>query len=306
MIIASLKRISLLASVLIRMSRPAQLLAIILVYLFGSIVAWVHNVNIDLSIFFFGLVVVLPISASIHYANEYADYETDSLTRRTPFSGGSGALQDSGLPHGIALGAAWFALLIGFFLGLMGLYLGLLNPIALVILIWGTFWGWMYSLRPLALAWRGWGELDNAMLGGVTLPVYGFSVQAGSFNPWLVLTFIPFGMLVFINLLATTWADREADAKVGKFTLATRWSAKRLRLLYLVVAVGVFVYLLLFRRFLFPPLVVFSSFLVIPVLVWGISAYTRQHSPFPTVAAMAVFLLNQVAAWGILLLKGYL
>lgn len=182
------------------------------------------------------------------------------------------------------------------------MFLGLLSPTALAILVWGAFWGWMYSLRPLALAWRGWGELDNAMLGGVALPVYAYVVQAGSLDPRVVLIFIPFGMLVFINLLATTWADRGADAQVGKFTLATRWSVIHLRLLYLVVSLAVFVYLFMFGRLLFPQVVILSSLLVIPVLLWGINAYTRQHSPFPTVAAMTVYLLTQVAAWGVTLL----
>jgi len=68
----NLQRIAFLAYVLIKMSRPAQILAIILVYLFGSIVAWAHDVGIALPAFTFGLVVVLPV---IHYANEYADYE---------------------------------------------------------------------------------------------------------------------------------------------------------------------------------------------------------------------------------------
>ncbi len=54
-------------ALLVKMSRPAQILAIILVYLFGSLVAWVHDVDIALPTFTFGLVVFLPI---IHYANE--------------------------------------------------------------------------------------------------------------------------------------------------------------------------------------------------------------------------------------------
>ena len=81
------------------MSQPAQILAIILVYLFGSLVAWVHDVDIALPTFTFGMVVFLPI---IHYANEYADYETESLTRRIPFSGDSGAIPESGLTSGMA------------------------------------------------------------------------------------------------------------------------------------------------------------------------------------------------------------
>ena len=178
-----------------KMSRPAQLLAIILVYLYGSIVAWVHEANVNLNAFIFGLLVVLLISASIHFANEYADCETDSLTLRTPYSGGSGAFQDLDLHPRVALISAWLALLFGSTLAVLGFFSGILNPIALVVLLVGAFLGWMYSLRPLALAWRGWGELDNALLGGVALPLYAYLVQSGELDPWVVLIFIPFGML---------------------------------------------------------------------------------------------------------------
>jgi len=127
-----------------------------------------HDVDIALPTFTFGLVVVLLV---IHYANEFVDYETDSLTRRTPFSGGSGAQPESGLTPGMALKAAWLALIVGSVLGTLGMFLRLLSPTALAVLVWGACCGWMYALRPLALAWRGWGELDNAMLDGVALPV---------------------------------------------------------------------------------------------------------------------------------------
>jgi 1,4-dihydroxy-2-naphthoate octaprenyltransferase len=286
---------------IIKMSRPAQLLAIILVYLYGSIVAWVNNANIDLNAFFLGLLVVLLVSASIHLTNEYADFETDALTQRTLFSGGSGALQDLGLNPRVALVSAWWALLIGSVLAVIGFIFGLLNSMALGILFLGAFLGWMYSLRPLALAWHGWGELDNALLGGVVLPLYAYLVQNSEFDPRAILIFIPFGMLVFVNLLATTWADREADQAVGKFTLATRWNTSRLRWIYLAVAAGTFTYLGIFNQ-LFPPPAGIASLLVIPLLVWGFFWYTRKHSPFPTVAAMAVYLLLQITAWGSVLL----
>ena len=45
-----------------------------------------------------------------------------------------------------------------------------MNPIAVHVLSLGAFFGWMYSVRPFALAWHGWGEVDNAALGGVLLP----------------------------------------------------------------------------------------------------------------------------------------
>ena len=90
--------------------------------------------------------VILPISMSINYANEYAAHETDTLTKRTPFSGSSGALPESGLPPHTALVAAWVNLLIGIGVALVGWRWGLLLYPALSVLVFGVFFGWMYSM----------------------------------------------------------------------------------------------------------------------------------------------------------------
>ena len=95
-----------------------------------------------------GLVVLLLVSSSVHYANEYADYETDALTPRTWFSGGSGALPGSTMPRRVALRAGWAGLAAGSTLALFGWATGALNPTALYPLALGTFLGWMYSLPP--------------------------------------------------------------------------------------------------------------------------------------------------------------
>jgi len=39
-----------------------------------------------------GLIILISATLAAHYANEYVDVDTDSLTRRTWFSGGSGVL----------------------------------------------------------------------------------------------------------------------------------------------------------------------------------------------------------------------
>lgn len=80
------------------MSRPAQLLLIALVYALGVAIAFAEGVALDVTELVVGLVALLPVAASVHYVNEYADYWSDRLTSRTPFSGGSGALAQTGLP----------------------------------------------------------------------------------------------------------------------------------------------------------------------------------------------------------------
>lgn len=284
---------------LFAMARPMQLLAVTLVYGLGTLIALAQSATLNTHTLFIGYIALLLVSASIHYANEYADYETDRITKRTPFSGGSGALLRTGVPRYTALWAATIALLIGGSIGITGLVYGRFPPVTVVILLLGAVGGWMYSLPPLRLAWRGWGEIDNALLGGVLLPVYGFAVQSGQVSWQIVLICLPFGILVFINLLATTWADREADAQVGKYTLATRWPISHLRILYNVAAGAAFMLLISLPSSLLPPAVAWSGFIVVPVVIWGSFSYTRIHSPFPTVTAMVLYLLIQIGAWGI-------
>jgi 1,4-dihydroxy-2-naphthoate octaprenyltransferase len=279
------------------MSRPIQLVAVSLVYTLGTFIAMGQDIELNESTLLLGYLALIPTSASIHFANEYADHETDALTERTPFSGGSGALQRTGVHPVVAIRAAWVSLILGAVIYVTAFMAGFLTLSVGAVLAFGAFFGWMYSLPPLQLAWHGWGELDNALLGGVALPVYGYTVHVGSADLAVVIACIPFGLLVFINLLATTWADRDADAKVGKFTLATRWSIPQLRRLYLLGAISPFVLLSLFSGTLLPEVVVTSSFLVIPLVAAGAITYTRIHNPFPTVSAMVAHLLIQIVAW---------
>lgn len=287
---------------LFAMARPLQLVAVSLVYLIGTAIADAMEYPPDVMAAWVGYSALILVSASIHYANEYADHETDALTTRTPFSGGSGALSTTGLSRRLALRAAQLTLTVGVVISVVAVMWGVLHTTALLVLLIGGFFGWMYSLPPLQLAWRGWGELDNAALGGVLLPLYGFVVQAQHIEIDVILICLPFGALVFINLLATTWPDRSADEFVGKRTLATRWSPARLRVLYGFGAVMAFGSILLMGNWLLPPLVVTGALLALPGVVWGWVIYTRRETPFPTVLAMVVMMNAYLLGWGLLAL----
>lgn len=284
------------------MSRPSQLLVVALVYGWGNLMALGTDTELDLGAVVIGLATLLPVSASIHLANEHADFETDALTTRTPFSGGSGVLAETGLNRRVALMAAWIALVVGGSIAGASWAVGVLGPVALGLLAAGAFFGWMYSQPPLMLAWRGWGELDNALLGGLVLPLYGYAVLHGRLEGWAILATLPFMALVFVNLLATTWADRRADAQVGKGTLATHWPVQRLRRLYLIVASSGFLLLALLAVDVVPAPVALAGLLAAPLAAWGAATYTRQHNPFPSVAAMVALLLAQVIGWSAFLL----
>jgi 1,4-dihydroxy-2-naphthoate octaprenyltransferase len=286
------------------MSRPGQVVLIAMVYLFGALVAIAHGTGFHPEPFWLGLLALVLVSMSVHYSNEHADHQTDALTTRTLFSGGSGVIAEMGIPRPIALLAAWITLILGGGVSLMGVIIGWLSFESFLILGLGAVFGWMYSLPPLQLAWRGWGELDNALLGGVLLPLYGYVILAGRVTWEILLVFLPFAGLVFLNLLATTWPDRRADGCVGKETLATRWPASRLRKLYLIVFLGSLLLLLTFHGWLLPSVVVWSSLTVIPLAAWGWITYARIRNPFPTVAAMLLMLAAQMLAWWTVMSSG--
>lgn len=278
-----------------RMSRPKQLVSILMVFAWGTLLALAKGFSFSWVSFTVSIAAALFISVSIHFANEFADVETDRITRRTPFSGGSGALPNSDVDPSIAINGAFFTAVMGSLIAIFGVFNQMMPVYSLLILGMALFLGWGYSLKPLALAWRGWGEADNAFLGGVLLPIYGYFVFSSQVDFFILKAVIPFGLLAFVNLLATTWADKWADGQVGKFTLATQYPTKNLRGLY--GAVIVIAYLAVIWLAPYPPSVIWTSLIAVPFSIWGFLRYTRQDDPTPSVFAMIAFLMMQLVTW---------
>jgi 1,4-dihydroxy-2-naphthoate octaprenyltransferase len=106
---------------------------------------------------------------------------------------------------------------------------------------------------------------------------------------------------VFVNLLETQWPDRRADAAVGKDTLATRWSADRLRLAYGLgglTAAGSAVALALSGD-VFPRLVALGTVLPMVGLVPGYYRFTRRETPLPAVVTMVLVAAGSTVGWGL-------
>lgn len=289
-------RVLSLIRVLVVASRPDQLLLIAGVYLFGITIALGYGAELSWVPVICGLLPLMAIAASVHYANEFADYETDAITNRTPFSGGSGILHREEVSRQVALWAGLGILVIGLSF-LIGLFVvGILPMQTVVTLSIIAVLGWQYSVRPLKLAWRGWGELTNAVLGGLVLPIYGASVVGGRLA-LVVIACVPFFLLVLLNLFATQWPDRKADATVGKRTLAVQWPAPRLRRGYAGIALLAAGSVLILGLTIVPIEVAVTSLLVAPLVVLGALGYTKRQTPWPSVSAMVGLLIVQFAGW---------
>lgn len=285
------------------MARPDQLLLMIAVYAMGVFVAKAYGRAVSIEHLAIGFGVFVPIAASVHYANEFADAGTDRLTHRTRFSGGSGAIPELGVSPRDARSAAIAVGVIGALAVSIAVWIGMLTLASAGLLVAIGVLGWGYSVGPYPLAWHGLGEIDNALLGGIMLPVYGAAVATGGqVTLTIAATFVPFGFAVFCNLLATTWPDREADVTVGKRTLATRWSQSRLRTAYAAGMIGIAGSTALLWLFgTIEALVAIGILLSLSVFLWGYTSYTNQRSPGPTVAAMLVFVAIFLVSSGVVL-----
>jgi 1,4-dihydroxy-2-naphthoate octaprenyltransferase len=244
-----------------------------------------------------GAVALLPVAVAVHYANEYADADTDALTDRTPFSGGSGALVETGLPVSFLRAATVVASVAAVGVALGGIVIGGLPFDAVCVLLVILVAGLAYSVPPVALVRRGVGEPINAALGGLLLPVYGVAVVATP-TAFAALAVVPFTLVVGCNLLAVHWPDRRADEAVGKRTLAVRWAPGRIRLAFATLAIlaGI-VAIGLWWGGILPDAVALAHLAPVPFLLRGWITLTRRRSPLPAVAAMVALAVSTTVAW---------
>lgn len=279
------------------MSRPKQLCIMSVLYVLGVAAGHPAGASPPVGTVVLGGFLLLLAGASINYVNEYADFESDRRTERTSFSGGSGALVERDLAPAIGLQAAIAALAACTGVTAVTVLAGLLEPAAAVALAAFLLLGWEYSVWPLAFAWRGLGELDNAVAGGLVLPVYGYAVVTGGADLDLVAAFLPTTAFLFLTLLATTWPDRQADARAGKATLATRLSPDRLRLLYGVWLAVAAVLVVGLPRAALPDPVRLGAAASLVAFAYAYTQYTRANSPTPTVLAMVLGVCLQTVGW---------
>jgi 1,4-dihydroxy-2-naphthoate octaprenyltransferase len=243
-----------------------------------------------------GALALAATTATVHYANEYADYETDAIATGSEFSGGSGALHEYGLPRSLARRAT---LLTGVATVPAGAaaWLAGVPPRALAVLGAILLLGWQYSLGPLALAWRGFGAATNALLGALLLPLYAISVITPP-TAAHVAAFVPFTIVTGLSLLTTQWPDRDGDATVGKRTLATRLPARRLRVVFFAVAGGYVASVAAVAVTVSPPPAVVVAHLVpLPTIAWATRTFTRRESPLPGVVSMVSLAGALAVAW---------
>lgn len=198
----------------VRASRPGFLLLAPLCAGLGVTLAWQQGEPPPLLDTLLVLLGALLAHAAVNLLNEYEDFVSglDLITRRTPYSGGSGALPATPSAAkrvlGAALGTLALVIAIGlYFLWLRGLPMLVLGVTGVVLVL--TYTRWITRSPLLCLFAPGLGFGPVMVLGSL------FALGAGLDTAAVTVSLISL-LLVSELLLINQIPDVDADRKVGR------------------------------------------------------------------------------------------
>lgn len=172
----------------------------------------------------------LAAHVAVNALNEYGDFRNglDLMTRRTPFSGGSGTLpaqpQFASLALTLAVAAAVVTVLVGlYFMALRGTALLPVGVAGMLLVLGYTHWITRHPWLCLLAPGLGFGPL---MIAGTAI-----ALGAGMSMSALVASLPPMFLCSGLLLLNQV-PDIEADRRVGRRHIAVLWGARRATRLY--------------------------------------------------------------------------
>jgi 1,4-dihydroxy-2-naphthoate octaprenyltransferase len=231
---------------MVRLARPLVIVAGLLAFLTGACMAYWTLGELPWADTTAGLLIMVSAIIMGHYANEYADFDTDSF-----------------------LGLSLLLTVLSFIIGLIGW--------AVVCLVFiGLPLGWFYSMPPFSLERTWLGELDNALLGTMMFMI-GYVASVGEFDVEMLAFSIPIFFAVLINLLGVHFADRKADEMVGKRTMAVVLGQKSTRLFWILI-VAMYISTVVLIPVL-PLAVIAACFATLPIAAWAVRGFTRNGGP---------------------------
>ena len=231
-------------------------------YTVGALLA-VGAQPLNLGAYWIGYLCLFALEAATVFSNEYFDYDSDRRNANAgPFNGGSRVLVEGLVGMG-AMRAAFASALVLFGLASWWLLAGAVagpgvGAVTLAVL---TVLALGYTVPPLKLSYRGWGEFDVALTHSLGVILCGYVFQGGSvaaWQPWVVS--LPLFLSVLPAITLSGIPDLEADWHAGKRTMVVRIGVQRaLRLAFwtalAAAAVAVLIDVLLFGQRLYGPMI---------------------------------------------------
>jgi 1,4-dihydroxy-2-naphthoate octaprenyltransferase len=290
--------------------QPHSFVASVLPVALGAAIAWTRfDVPLNVPLFLLTLGGVLAIHGATNMSNDYVDFKrgVDDVPPElvTPFTGGSRVLPD-GL---VTLAAHRRAFLVLYALGaLAGAALAALVANGWVVLLLGGVAGpltFLYTYPPLALQYRGLGEILVAVVFGPVLVFGAFFVQTGAFALEPVFASVPLGLVIAAFLLVNEIPERETDPRGGKRTVPARFGPTRSARLFAALVAAAFLWIPLAVFFLALPLSVLAALLAAPLGAKAVAILRATEGRFPDHLPANALTIQATLVLGVLLILAY-
>ena len=274
--------------------RPQFLLLSVVLAFLGTCIAW-YDGFFHLGYAVLAFLGLLLAHISVNVFNDYFDYRSgiDLVTKRTPFSGGSGILPEALLkPRQVF----WLGMLSFLLAAVIGIYFvivagWLLLPLLLVAALCILF----YTPVILKRRWPEW----SPGLGMGALPILGaYFVQVDAYTWPAVIASIPSGILVHNLLFLNEFPDVEADKTANRKTSPITMGMEKASIVYSVLMAAVYLWIIGWVIAGIMPIFSLIALLTVPFAIKAIQGARKHQEITRLIPAMAnnvlVVLLTQL------------
>ena len=280
-------------------------------FLAGSIIpvilgaAWALRFNsFSLQLFLICVAGMAALHSGANLINDYFDSQgSDPVNRRiTPFSGGSRAIQDGGVPPGVVVVMALFCFAVGSGVGIWLVWLG--RPLVMLIGLLGLGGAWAYSAPPLQLMSRGWGEVVIFFAFGPLVTLGTYYVMSGSLSWPAFAIGAPQGFFIAAVIWINQFPDYEADRKANKKNLVVRLGPALSRYLYgAIMLMGFISVFFLVQGMGLSPLILISL-IAFPLAFKAMRILWREYLSHTGIVPAQALTIQTLIAHGMLLTIG--
>jgi 1,4-dihydroxy-2-naphthoate octaprenyltransferase len=211
---------------LIHLARIRFSVSGLLVFGFGVLLGLHTSSTFDLFRISLSGLSVFCAQLSVSYSNDYFDYHVDQFTEPTLIAGGSGVLRDYPDLRPIARSIALILTSISLLLAVIGSLIYAMPFLFGGLVLAGNILGWCYSMPPIRLVDRGFGELVVIWIVGFMLPTVGYLAVTLSLSRVLGLFLVPAVVYAAVFIVSVEIPDLEADTQGMKRTVITRWGRR--------------------------------------------------------------------------------